>query len=538
MVLALVALGLYVPGLGWGLPGVHSWSQDTVAGLRTAAALVEAPEHFHGRYPPLHYWINHTLYKPFYAHWDHAGELGDDHRSGLRIPAPPLDRKVGALILTSRCLGVVMAFLAGLGVWASARVFTDDETVSLLSAIVLMIGAEFTYFAHLGNVDIPSMCWFAWSVYFYARARRSRRWWDCALLGVFAACAVGTKDGVAGAYPGMAVVLLAEAISRWTREDNAGKRFSPVVADLLKWLCGLAAFVSLYATINWVMGDFDSYKTRMTYWLDSSRDTIHAHQYRYPDQLSLALATIRYAAGAVGWPMVVVMAGAVVHTLNKHRRLALWVLLPVMSYYVLVIVQLQFVYARFLFPPLALLGVLVGKSVVDLVRNVRLPNIVRLGVPCCVGALSLGYVVAVDLEMVTDSRYQAEAWFKGNVAQTASVGAFSSPQYLPRLTESGYDTYAVKMARESFDRPQPEYLVLTSYNYEDFDKTQDACRRDLEREKLGYDSVAVFRHRFLGTGSSWVSLAGWGTERVGKISPTLVILRRTDSESNIAQHRP
>ena len=114
LVLALVTLGLYVPGLGWGLPGVHSWSQDTVAGLRTTAALVDTPEHFHGRYPPLHYWINHALYRPFYIQWEQAGELVDDSQSGLRIPTPPLERKVGTLIFTSRCLSVAMAFLAGL----------------------------------------------------------------------------------------------------------------------------------------------------------------------------------------------------------------------------------------------------------------------------------------------------------------------------------------------------------------------------------------------------------------------------------------
>jgi hypothetical protein len=82
------------------------------------------------------------------------------------------------------------------------------------------------------------------------------------------------------------------------------------------------------------------------------------------------------------------------------------------------------------------------------------------------------------------------------------------------------------MARESFDQPQPEYLILTSYNYEDFDDEQKACVRDLLAGRLGFHAVQNFRGRYLDTGSSWLSLAGWGAPTPGKISPTVTILRR------------
>lgn len=84
------------------------------------------------------------------------------------------------------------------------------------------------------------------------------------------------------------------------------------------------------------------------------------------------------------------------------------------------------------------------------------------------------------------------------------------------------------MARESFEQPQPEYLVLTNYNYEDFDTAAQACMRDLLAGRLGYRPIAAFHGRFLGTGSSWLSLAGWGAPVPGKISPTVTVLRRAE----------
>ena len=114
----------------------------------------------------------------------------------------------------------------------------------------------------------------------------------------------------------------------------------------------------------------------------------------------------------------------------------------------------------------------VGVAGAALWREKRLPEPVRWGVPAAVLAFSLGYAAAIDVEMMTDSRYAAEAWFRENVEPPSSVGAFRTheryplkPQYLPRVHELGYATYPVDMRPESFDRPQPEYLILTSYNY-------------------------------------------------------------------------
>ena len=65
---------------------------------------------------------------------------------------------------------------------------------------------------------------------------------------------------------------------------------------------------------------------------------------------------------------------------------------------------------------------------------------------------------------------RAEEWFLRNVTPSSSVGALAngkprpfSPQYLPRVHELGYATYPVVALPETFEQPQPEYLILSGY---------------------------------------------------------------------------
>ncbi|UCE60969.1 MAG: glycosyltransferase family 39 protein [Phycisphaerales bacterium] len=520
------ALILYLPGIRWGLPGTISWSQDTIAGLRTLGAVTQWPDNWPGRYPPLQYLLLNAAYKPVLYNWQRSGEFVVEPGS-MRIDfKPPHPPKIGLLILIARFVSVAMAITAALGLRAAVRQLTDDELAATLAAGAMMIGAAFTYFAHLGNVDVPSMCWFAWSVYFYVRLIKRGRWPDAALLGLFGSLAISTKDAVAGVYPGMALVLLALETNRRVGNSSRGKALLQATWQL-KWLIGLAAFIIPYVLLYNILADPQEYLERMRYWLDPAAGTLHARQHRYGNQLQLLLATISYTAGAVGWPMLAAMAASAVYALRRHARIAFIVLVPAVSYYLLVIVQIDFVYSRFLFAPLSLLCILLGVSAAALIRSRRCPLLVRFGIPLAVACLSLGYAAAVDLEMITDSRYQAEKWFQGNIVPSSSVGAFSNPQYLPRVHDLGYATYPVEMSPEAFTRPQPEYLILTSYNYEDFNDEQKACMKELISGRLGYDPVVGFRGRYLGTASSALSIAGWGALPPGKISPEITILRRT-----------
>lgn len=527
----IVALGLalYLPGLRWGLPSVVSWSQDTIAGVRTLGAVDGWPGDWKGRYPPLHYFVLRAAYEPLLAHWTTTGERVVDPDSGKSSLSPPHAPKIGQLTLVARVTTVVMATLAGLGLWAAARGLLRDDLAACVAAAAMMTGAGFTYFAHLGNVDVPSVCWFAWSVYFYVRLIESRGIADAALLGLFAALAVSTKDAVGGMYPGMALFLLIQEV-RYRRRSADGWAWRSLVQP--RWFVGLIAFALPFVIINGLFANPDAYFTRIGGWLDPAPDAHLAHELRHTDFISLAAATLHHAAGAVGWPMLIGLAIGVAWTLRHRPAIGAAMLLPVVGYYVIVIMRIEFVYERFLFVPMAMIYILFGAAVAKMVRNARRSPILCAVALAIVFLPSLGYAIAVDAAMITDSRYQAEAWFRSNVDVSSSIGALASgrapfsPQYLPRVHEFGYATFPVIADVTSFDQPQPEFLMLASYDRTDFTDSGAACVSQLLAGHLGYKTVAVFEGKYLGTGSSWLSLAGFCAPTPGKISPTITVFRR------------
>lgn len=535
----LIALGLmlYLPGIRWGLPATDSWSQDTIAGLRSIGPMHGWPTQWVGRYPPLQYMINVVAYRPLLAAWKDDGRLVTDPRYGFEVPAPPQAEPVGQLITISRLLSAAMGCGTGLALWLAARRLTGHPAASLVAAAAFMIGADFVYFAHLGNVDVPSMFWFAWSLWAFARTLRSPTRTNCVLLGALAALAVCTKDGVGGVYPGMAVALVAAeayrrriaAANRADSDDDASPPAGGLTAALLqpRWLLGIAAFILPFLYINGLFHNSEPFLNRLRHWSAES-GTIHSLQQRYDNPVELAWMSVRYAASATGWPMVVALAAATIHAIRRHPRLALHLLLPVASYYLLVIQwQLGFVYARFLFPILALLAVLLGVAAVDWWRAMTGRPAWRAVVSAMVALPTVAYALWVNVELTRDTRYEAEAWFRAEVPAMSDVGIFVNKlQYLPRLHEAGYRYAALTMQRETFARPAPPWLVLSSYDYQEYDIEQAAVLDELVQGRMGFEVAAMFSRPAWGDTWSWLAAASLGVERPGKISPTIIVLRR------------
>ncbi len=554
-VASIVVLGaiLYLPGLNWGLPGVVSWSQDTIAGTRTLGAIEGWPEDWKGRYPPLQHMILYAAYRPVLSHWEATGQSTTDPQTGEPVLRPPHTPKLGLLFLIAGAVSAVMAVAGGIGVWYAAKEFTADRAAAALAAAAFMSGAAYTYFAKLGNVDVPSMCWFAWSLYFYVRLLASRSVGDAAMLGLFGGLASATKDAVAGMYPGMAVALvLREGIraaggcgsasfvpcgpAHTGAPPTLDRSGRPSVTAAFwhslfqwRWIAGLAAYLAVYLLINGAFADPGGFIQRLKHWFAHPHGAFMQREFQSPTQLSLGVETLRQAAGAVGWPMLGAIGASVAYVARRSAGKALILLAPPVGYYVLVIAPIRFVYERFLLAPLACLSILVGWMFVDLFRSRRVPGSIAGLILGAAFVPTLGYCFAVDLEMINDSRYAAEVWLRSNAPPSASIGGLTGdvarfrPQYLPRAHEMGYATYPVLAERRSFDDPQPDYLMLSSFDCQDMNAEQQACMDDLRRGALGYARVAEFEARFLGPRRSWLGAAGWFAPPPGKISPTITV---------------
>ncbi|MCC7293982.1 MAG: glycosyltransferase family 39 protein [Phycisphaerales bacterium] len=540
LVIVLFGCAAYLPAINWGLPALNSWSQDTIAGPNRTFVVEGWPQDWRGRYPPLHYLLNAGVYRAIETVWRWRGELSIDPATGLKVLAEPQLPKLGFLILASNLLTFLMAIGTGAAVFCTALRLTSDRLSALLAALVLLSGADFACFARLGNVDVPSIFWMAWSAYFYVRLTDSRRLWDAVMLALFAAAAVCTKDGVAGVYPGMAVVLLAIEALRCRRESQeraaeaggvGGARPVWWVRTLCqpRWFIGLGVFVMVTLYFNGALHNWDRFAARMHYWLDATADTLHAQQPRYANPLHLALVALRYAGGAVGWPMLAAMLAACAVASFRHRRLAVLTLLPAATYYFMVIeCGLEFVYSRFLFPMLALAAIPTGWAAAAFLRSLRVPAFVKGLAAVVVGLPTAGYLASVSFEMMTDSRYLAESWLRDRVPAGSPIGVFCKPQYLPRLIEMGYDVYSLEMTAESIAAHPCAALVLSSYDFRGYAGANRDTFETLVHGEGGYDVAAQLGGlRYLGTGNSWLSLAGWGAEPPGKISPEIIVLTHT-----------
>ncbi|MHC5111261.1 MAG: ArnT family glycosyltransferase [Planctomycetota bacterium] len=547
----VIGLALYLPGINWGLPGQTSWSQDSIAGMRSIGAVINADEGWSGRYSPLHYYLLFAVYQPVLNGWQEAGEVIVDHDAG-RVAFAANERpgsltfvqaqaeQLATLHRAARIVAVVMAIMTLLGIFFATRAIIPDALAAFLSTLPLMLSAAFVYFAHLGNVDVPAMCWFAWSMFFFVRAAKTGSWLDAGSLGLIGSLAICTKDSLAGVYPGMALAILylhwRRAAYEQTSETGAPTE-TPFLSALVRpqWWLGIVLFVVPYLLINDVFGEASTYPDRMRYWLSDSADTLHAKQYRYRTLGALLLATVIYAVGALGWPMFLAMAASLVQAWRKHRTLFLAAVLPSLSYFLIVIVRIEFVYSRFLFPVIALIGMPAGVFLAAIWRRSRLSRILLslfLLVP------TIAYAASIPYDMMLDSRYRAERWFREHVEPPSSIGAFMrvedarlKPQYLPRLVEMGYATYPVLMSEASFSKPQPEYLVLSSYDYADYSRQELTAMKKLLSGDFGYEEVAFFtanRGPEL-VADTILQLSRFKDQslRPGKISPTLHILRRS-----------
>ena len=524
LLLALLALKLNTSGLSWGMPAVVSWAPDSIAGTRTLYTLGKWPDRWPGRYPPFHFLVNQLAYWPVLSHWASQGLMVADPANDEIILAPPVAPKVAVLIMLSRVITVMMSVGTVLILALAAEALFGDGLAGLLAGLTVATCAEWVFFSHLGTVDIPHMFWFALSFYVYVRAWRHPAMRHFVMLGVFTALSTSTKDSVAGAYVGIAAVLAVAQVMR-ARSTGRSATGSLLAFAQPKMLFGLTAFAIPYVIIQGIWTNPEGYLGRLRYFLGGPGITDFNQAYEGP--LWLAGEALAESAAALGWPMVVVMAIATVYGLLRWRRQALVVIVPAAAYYLIVPTYTHLVYARILFPVFLCLALLVGGAGADWLRWRRVPVALRVAPVILLFATSIGYCVAVDLEMMHDTRNRAQRWIAENTEPGAPVGVFSHPQYLPYFPpEAGRVAVRLEMAPETFGHEIPIHLLLTSHNYQDFDTMQQECLSDLLAGRFGYTPVAWFTKGYLPPRKRWFSIAGWGTRGAGKVSPDITILLR------------
>jgi len=522
----LVALSLYLLGLSWGLPNVESWMADDISPW---LPLRVGKTYFFGwhKYPFLHSWISLFAYGPYLLFLLLSGGL--DLSCYPRISEACFSdayTQLSALMLISRGLSVLMGLGTVYAVYCLALRLCGERGPARFAALLAACSFGLVLYAHMGNLDVPHCFWFVLSLYFFLGVLQRGHLFDYVAFGLSTGCAIGTKEGIIGAYVLTCAAIYAAHLRRELRARGSTGLRSWLAASLDRRLLALVGSMLLVYAVSINPFNWSGFLEHWKLWLPS-QPRMAGFQERffegYLDLFRRIALDLRYA---MGWPALALCVAGLFYA-PWRRRWSAVLLLPAISYVLFSIVPAKYAPMRFVLPLVPILAVFGGVLASRLVR-VR-PAARLLTVPLLAFVFGHAFLHSLngDLILVNDSRYLAEEWLRDNVESPARIGTFSTAQYLPRLAWLGHRVERIpeeEIGAPALRERSPDYLVLSSLYYPRF----GGERRDWIEGLIAGDEG--YREAWRGRGHS--PLERWMGHRyaLADVNPELIILERSGHE--------
>jgi hypothetical protein len=161
---------------------------------------------------------------------------------------------------------------------------------------------------------------------------------------------------------------------------------------------------------------------------------------------------------------IVCAAGVVVALVTpERRRMAVWLLVPVVSYQLTFINVVLYNYDRFLLPVFVVLAAFGGYAL-DRFTQRSSRRAWRQAAVAAVFAYTFFYSASVDALMLVDSRYSVERWLRAHVGPDDVVGTTSIATYMPRTIDVGSmevpDVEMIDTVRPRFVLVNPDYTLV------------------------------------------------------------------------------
>ncbi len=409
----ILAIGLltYSLSIWWGLPTTISWAPDAIHPLDVIEKTKAYP------YPPLHFYILHFVYVPFIL----AAKVGWINLESIS--------GITTLMLVGRATSVLMALGIIVSVYLTSLDVSEKQLPALLSAAFILGNAPLIYYGKIMNVDVPYIFWFSLSLIFYIRAIKYDTLIDYSLFALISMLSICTKDQAYGLVA-VPTILLAYRCFHGGQNRKTLRLLIPTIIG-----------ISTFLVIHNIVFDFSAFEDHFNFLGKSSyrptdfTDAPIVYMQRY---IYFVLRFFKDIQFNLGWPMSIVSVGAIALTLLRKNKqpLLLYLLLPCLSYYGLLLSFIMYSRDRFVIPICLILYIFCGHFLGELLERFQRVHVAKVGLWLTLMTLftySFFYANSVNLLMLTDSRYFVEDWMLSHIHPPATVGFVEKLRNHPRF---------------------------------------------------------------------------------------------------------
>jgi hypothetical protein len=436
LMLALAAILVYLPLIGWGLPNATSPARvkglavdellplDALAEMHNTFVVSKADRNY--SYPWWHYFTLSVAQAPYIAYLKASGQLSGPlgtYPYGMQDPV--------AALRNLTILGRLVSVMMGAGVVVLAFCFSRmlwDFRTGILAACLTLLSYPHVYYSRVGNADIGLVFWSALGLVAFAAILRngltvSRAGW----LGIFTGLAMGTKDQALPVFLPLGLVLLLPGL-------NSGRDGRYQIKPLAVGL-GTACVSYLVSTGMLV---------------DPKRHFLHVYSLFFqPDELSWMpfyhpplprtvkgiLEMLRQTGAGLGAMLSIpvlfaAIGGALIALRRTPRYLVL--LLPLPFLFLTLTLPTGAVVYRYLYPMTFIFDAFAAAAIVWVGSQYSRVAMVSL----CGIALGWRALIAADLSYAQyfETRALAAHWLRVHAQPGDVIEFFGVEQYLPPLS--------------------------------------------------------------------------------------------------------
>ena len=436
-------------GIGWGLPDFNGWAADELIPLRVLEGFEKGfVNGWHYKYPPVHFYLLTLVYSPLLLlhklHWINVYDLPT----------------YTVLFYLGRGLTLLMSGGLLFIIYLCGREIFDNKS-SLLTVAIASLSINYIYYSKTLNLDIPYLFWLMLSMLFYLRILKDHNLKDYLLFSLMAAVTVATKDQAYAFY------LLTPLFIVWQHYRNL-KQQQPEISFIqslgdrkikLSLAVGIGAFLLLHNVIFNLEGFFN----HVNLIVGGNAKIKPRYEENIWGQLKMLKKTMTHLRFSMGWPFYTICLVGFFRYLPKIKQnfllYCLWI--PVVSYYLFFIALVLYNDVRYLMSIAIVLAFFGGKLLADWLNPLQGQFRLKILVVTVLTIYTIAYGLTVNVLMLQDSRYIAEAWMAENIPSTKIVIGAGDRKYLPRLDSWNAEIFKYPTL-ELFSTMTPDYIIFSS----------------------------------------------------------------------------